>query len=365
MKIAVNTSAFVPSGGGTGEFHSILRVTDPSLPFAGQLEAVLDAYRDVSSGQSVHFRRIFLSDAANQAALVLERLAGFPEVPTSIVQQEPLDGSKIAMWVYCTSPMEGTSGALEHNGYCHRWSGTMVSPGAGSLEQMDGIFRRYDSSLRAKGLSVAEDTVRTWIFVRDVDTNYAGVVKGRREYFKEIGLTADTHFIASTGIEGRNPDWRNIVEMDAYAVGGLKKGQLNYLYAPENLSSTSIYGVTFERGASVTYGDRRHVFISGTASIDSKGEVLHQGNPAAQAGRMLENVEALLKEAGAGFGDIVVAVVYLRDPSDYPAVKAIVSEVCPGINAVYVHAPVCRPSWLVEMECMAVTSRGNGAFRNY
>ena len=41
-----------------------------------------------------------------------------------------------------------------------------------------------------------------------------------------------------------------------------------YQYQYEDVNRTYEYGVTFERGTAVTYGDRRHVFIAGTASID-------------------------------------------------------------------------------------------------
>ena len=363
MNTKTTTFAFAPEKGATAEYHVTVSVTDPSLDYKDQLNAVLQACRDASKGRTVHFRRFFLSDAANQFPLLEEALQALPEAPTSVVQQAPLDGTRIALWMYCTSVMDTPGGIPTHNGYAHYWTGSLVCPGKDSREQMNGIFHTLEK--RLEGLSVASDTVRTWIFVRDVDVNYAGVVEGRKDYFNTIGLTADTHYIASTGIEGRAPDWRNLVEMDAYSVKGLRKGQTDYLYAPENLSPTALYGVTFERGTAVTYGDRRHVFISGTASIDKKGKVLHQGNVTAQAQRMLENIEALLSEGGAGIRDIGMAIVYLRDPADYPAVKSFLAERCPSLNALYVLGPVCRPTWLVEMECLAITPAGNPAFPKF
>ena len=362
MNTETRTVAFCPRKNAVAEYHVLISVTDPSLSYPDQLEAVLRAFAAASEGLTVCFLRFFLSDAANQAPALGSALAAMPAVPVSIVQQAPLDGTRIALWMYAVS---GVGSSLSHNGYTHLWNGTMTSRGADSHEQMTGIFRNYGDFLAEKGLSVASDTVRTWIFVRDVDTNYAGVVRGRREYFEGIGLTPDTHYIASTGIEGRHPDWRNIVEMDAYSVGGLRKGQIRHLYARDHLSPTYDYGVTFERGTAVTYGDRRHVFISGTASIDAEGKVLYPGDAAAQAGRMLENVSALLAEAGSGFGDIAMAVVYLRDPADYPVVRRIVSDACPGLPALFVQASVCRPSWLVEMECLALTGDGDAAFPDF
>ena len=365
MNTQTGTFVFSPGADAVSEYHLMVTVTDPSLPYARQLEAILHAYARASEGRTVHFRRFFLSDAANQAPRLEAALSACPAVPTSIVQQAPLDGTRIALWIYCTSPMALSEGAPTHNGYSHCWSGSMACPGADSREQIEGIFRNYGKDMQEKGLSVASDTVRTWIFVRDVDTNYGGVVTGRRNYFDRIGLTPSTHYIASTGIEGRHPDAEYLVEMDAYSVKGLRPGQIRFLYAKDHLSPTYDYGVTFERGATVTYGDRRHIFISGTASIDAAGRVMHPGDVAAQAGRMLENISALLAEAGAALRDLATGIVYLRDAADYPIVRPIVSAACPQLRPLYVLAPVCRPSWLVEMECLAVTDASDPAFRAF
>ena len=365
MKTRTSTYSFIPEKETTAEYHVLICVTDPSLDYPSQLNAVLQACAAASQGRTVHFRRFFLSDAANQSPLLVQALDTLPSVPTSIVQQAPLDGTRIALWLYATDPIGQTGGHPSHNGYTHHWTGSLVSPGADSCQQMTGLFQMLSQRLGQSALTIARDTVRTWIFVRDVDTNYAGAVKGRRDYFEQIGLTADTHFIASTGIEGWAPDWRNIVEMDAYSIGGLQEGQKNHLYALDHLSPTAVYGVTFERGSTITYGDRKHVFISGTASIDAQGKVMHPGDVAAQTGRMLENVTALLSEAGAGLADIAMAIVYLRDPADYPCVRQVLAERCPSLNALYVHAPVCRPAWLVEMECIALTADGDKSFPDF
>lgn len=63
--------------------------------------------------------------------------------------------------------------------------------------------------------------------------------------------------------------------MDTYAVAGLQPEQIHFLYAPTHLNPTYEYGVSFERGTYVDYGDRRQIFISGTASINNKGEVVY------------------------------------------------------------------------------------------
>ena len=154
------------------------------------------------------------------------------------------------------------------------------------------------------------------------------------------------------------------VLLDAYAVKGLQSGQIKYLYALSHLSPTAIYGVTFERGVSVLYGDRCQLYISGTASIDNKGEVLHKGDVLSQARRMCENVEKLLEEGGSGFQDLAQIIIYLRDAADYKVIKHMLEKQFPEIPKQYVLASVCRPSWLIEMECIAVRKNNNPEFGN-
>ena len=140
---------------------------------------------------------------------------------------------------------------------------------------------------------------------------------------------------------------------------GLRPGQMGYLYARTHLNPTYEYGVSFERGAYVDYGDRRHVFISGTASINNKGEIMYPRDIRRQTARMWENVEALLTEAGCNYDDVGQMIVYLRDGADHDVVKELYDARFPRVPKVFVHAPVCRPGWLIEMECMAIRAQEN------
>jgi enamine deaminase RidA (YjgF/YER057c/UK114 family) len=142
--------------------------------------------------------------------------------------------------------------------------------------------------------------------------------------------------------------------MDAYAISGIQRSQVHYLYAATHLNRTSDYGVSFERGTYVDYGDRRHVFISGTASINNKGEIVHPHNVEAQCRRMWENVETLLAEADCTFDNAAQMIVYLRDPADYTVIKKMYEEKFPNKPWIIVNAKVCRPGWLIEMETMAI-----------
>lgn len=141
---------------------------------------------------------------------------------------------------------------------------------------------------------------------------------------------------------------------DSYSVLGLKDGDMRQINAMDHLNPTYEYGVAFERATGIDYADRRHLFVSGTASIDSKGKILWPGDVRSQTERMWENVGALLEAAGFGWHDVGQILVYLRDPADYSAVNAMFRERFPDIPYIILHAPVCRPGWLVKMECMAM-----------
>ena len=87
--------------------------------------------------------------------------------------------------------------------------------------------------------------------------------------------------------------------------------------------------------------DRAHVFLSGTASINNKGEVVHVGNIVKQTERMWENVGVLLEEGGASFDDVMQIIVYLRDVCDYPTVNEMFARRFPDTPKVITLAPVC------------------------
>lgn len=77
---------------------------------------------------------------------------------------------------------------------------------------------------------------------------------------------------------------------------------------------------------------------------------------------MWGNVEALLREAGCTFDDVAQMTIYLRDPADYSTVKAMFDGRFPSTPRLIVHAPVCRPGWLIEMECMAICTASHKEF---
>lgn len=370
----VQLSAF-SSACGIHEWHAIIHVKPLEDTFSEQYsrlcltEEALMKIPELKGARPV-LRRYFLSDSTNQRPLFSDETSRI--CTTSYIQQPPLDGSKVALWLYLqegsdvvyNADSEGST-IVEHNGYRHTWTMGMVETQGDSYKQTWELFNRYDRLLSAQGATVTDNCLRTWLFVRDVDTNYHGLVVARREYFDKIGLTKDTHYISSTGIGGSPAETKALVQLGSYALTGFLPEQQKYLYAPSHLNHTSDYGVTFERGTLMLYGDRRHVYISGTASIDNHGEVMHVGDIRRQTLRMWENVEKLLSEADMTMEHCAHIIVYLRDTADYSIVQKMFAERFPSIPTVITLAPVCRPTWLIEMECMAIREDDNPEYRAF
>jgi enamine deaminase RidA (YjgF/YER057c/UK114 family) len=363
--------------GASGDAEHYLTIEAPGeLSLARQIDVISQRYAEAMQAlrlapESAIFRRLYLSDAPNQAARVRQSSL-FQEpldspIAVSMVQQPPLPGGKIAMLAYhleSAAPVGKRHIApghmiVEKGGLGHLWSTRLCASSAdaprSTAEQTRVVFGKLLEALADKGATLARNCVRTWIYVKDVDVFYQDMVDARTALFEEHGLSRDTHYIASTGIEGACAHRYDTVLMDAYSILGLDPAQVSYLNAFDRLCATKDYNVTFERGTRIAYADRAHDFISGTASIDPAGKVLHLGDVERQLGRALGNVDALLGSVDASLDDMSHFIVYLRDPCDYPLVEDYFAERFPEAPRLILRGPVCRPEWLVEVEGIALT----------
>ncbi|HKQ96362.1 MAG TPA: Rid family hydrolase, partial [Candidatus Polarisedimenticolia bacterium] len=217
--------------------------------------------------------------------------------------------------------------------------------------QADAVFARAETLLAARRSDFAE-VARTWIYLADIDRDYAALNEARRDFITTRGLR---RLPASTGIAGTPdpPDRRLSVDLVAWSGPGVLG--LRPISAP-TMNEAPAYGSDFSRGMRVDLERRAVLYISGTASIDGEGRVAHPGDPARQARRMLLNVEQLLAGQGGSLADVVQAVTYVKRAADHEAVLAACRDA--GFPTAIPHtvctAAICRPEWLCEMEAIAV-----------
>ncbi|MEU8774325.1 RidA family protein [Streptomyces sp. NPDC048606] len=133
--------------------------------------------------------------------------------------------------------------------------------------------------------------------------------------------------------------------------GSAEGGHLTRVAAPEGVSGGAGY-------SHVVWGTGRFVAISGQCSFDEAGELVGEGDPAAQARQVFENLRRCLAAAGATFDDVVKLTYFVTDVAHLPAVRAARAEVIaadrvPASSAVQVAALV-RPELLVEIDAFAI-----------
>ncbi|MGI5403849.1 RidA family protein [Streptomyces sp. CA-135486] len=127
--------------------------------------------------------------------------------------------------------------------------------------------------------------------------------------------------------------------------------QLTRVPAPEGVAPSANY-------SHVVWGTGRFVAISGQCALDADGKVVGEGDPAAQARQVFENLRRCLAVAGASFDDVIKLTYFVTDVAHLPAVRAARDEVIdagrlPASSAVQVTA-LFRPELLVEIEAFAL-----------
>lgn len=369
---------------GADEFHLVI-TTNENATFKESIceldafysRAIEDMGLHLGSDFSV-FSRLYLSDIENQkegllTSVLFQRLKNGA---VSVIQQPPLSGGSISLYAYFVrntqTPLSKT--LLSHSAnqwlneivvsgkhYSMVWSANYAGCGEfDSGKQSGEILKNYNDHLKNRDMNLLDNTIRSWIYVRDIDNHYGGMVNTRREYFIQEGLTDKTRYLASTGIEGKGKDVDSLVSMDMLSFKNIKKEQIIRMEALDNMPPTIKYGVTFERGICLKFGDRSHFHISGTASIDKNGNVAHPGNVEKQTIQTINNIKALLAPYGAGLEDLAYINLYLRDACFYKYVKNIITREIPSeIPIVVLKGSVCRPGWLVEIDGIAIKSDEN------
>ena len=121
----------------------------------------------------------------------------------------------------------------------------------------------------------------------------------------------------------------------------------------------------FARAMAVVQGNYVSTLVSGTASIVN-AKTVFPGDIARQTEQTLENIQAVIARenfarhgldgAGATLGDVAKLRVYLKEAADYERCREVVERRLPKVPAIYLHADICRPDLLVEIEAVAFSA---------
>ncbi|MDX1699586.1 MAG: Rid family hydrolase [Melioribacteraceae bacterium] len=198
--------------------------------------------------------------------------------------------------------------------------------------------------------------VRMWVFLKDIDNNYRDFSHARNQIYWENGIRDRSFVSTCVGCDDLTEDRHLCLKL--LLSDQLGEANVTYMDLFSHLPHTRTYGVSFERGAVFDYGHVKHYHISGTASISINGQVLYGGDVVKQTERVFEIIKALLTKYGATKDDIISVICYVRNKDHIPFVKKAIRETDLNLNKINLtveEAKICRPNWLVEAECFALT----------
>ena len=106
-------------------------------------------------------------------------------------------------------------------------------------------------------------------------------------------------------------------------------------------------------------GAQRTIFVAGQGSVDGEGSPVHPEDMGAQIDQTLDNLETVLREAGAGLPDVVRLNMYTPDVDRFleaygAAAGRLAQAGCRPASTLLGVARLAFPEMLVELEATAV-----------
>ena len=219
-------------------------------------------------------------------------------------------------------------------------------------DQARRVFDLMTEGLARAGMTFA-DVLRTWFFNDDILGWYDDFNRVRTTFFNENGVF-EGMVPASTGIGAGNPDGAALTAGLVAMTSDDPAVRATAIVSPLQ-SSALDYGSSFSRAVELTASDHRRIYVSGTASICSKGRTLHGGDVDAQIERTMQVAEAILVSRGAGFANVSRGIAYLRRTEDAGAFASYCADRgLNGLPLIVTCNTVCRDDLLFEIEVEGV-----------
>jgi enamine deaminase RidA (YjgF/YER057c/UK114 family) len=364
------------------------QVSDPNADPIHTAEVIYDRVTEILSnaGAQIIHERIFGNNAIYKNLLETRNKSirkRFPEDPglVTYIEGESCYGNPLAgiqLRSFCPAKGEETVKIIREGNIPQgrKWNrngakflqfqklhGGNLSNEQNHRKQAEMMFRKAETFLKTEDASY-RDVVRTWIYVENILDLYHEFNLARNTCYTDFGLLksgnldhAEKIFLpASTGITGKNPEGASTI-MDLLAVTQSSDTgiQIRPLYGTRQRSPYR-YGSAFSRAMCVVEPEGKWIFVSGTASINEKGESINIGDISSQVKYTVEVVDSLIQSEGASFSDLCEATVFLKRKKDFSLYQETAESLgLSSIPAVYLVADVCRDELLFELDAAFVT----------
>lgn len=227
-------------------------------------------------------------------------------------------------------------------------------------EQSDTVFEGIGKVLEKEGMPI-DQIIRQWNYIERItafegeDQHYQSFNNSRSQFYAQTkwlqGYPAATGIGANLGGILVDLDAAVFKTADAFIRPIDNKLQVAaHAYSDQVLETADCLKTTpkFERAKSMTFGERRLVYISGTAAI--RGEASLEGvGLEKQLHITMENIAELTGDALP-----VLLRVYLKYPEDFEEAARLMNAYALEIPISYMWADVCREELLIEIEGIAI-----------
>lgn len=227
-------------------------------------------------------------------------------------------------------------------------------------EQSDRVFNEIDEVLKREDMPISQ-IIRQWNYIERItdfeedDQHYQSFNNSRSRFYAKTkwggGYPAATGIGANLGGVLVDFDAVKFKVADAFSTPIDNKLQVAaHAYSDQVLETADQLKTTpkFERAKSMTFGERRLVYISGTAAIRGENSLEGVGLEK-QLQITMENIAELTGEAKP-----VLLRVYLKYPEDYEEAARLMDSYQLQIPISYMWADVCRDELLIEIEGIAI-----------
>ena len=99
----------------------------------------------------------------------------------------------------------------------------------------------------------------------------------------------------------------------------------------------------------------RILFVAGQVALDEEGQLVGQGDAAAQARQVLTNLKKVIEGAGGSMANVARTTIYLTRLDDRGPVANVRAEFFPApapANTLLVVASLAQPEFLVEIDAI-------------
>ncbi|MDR0507013.1 MAG: hypothetical protein LBH32_09400, partial [Dysgonamonadaceae bacterium] len=172
LSVNIRLSSFEKEN--AGEYHVVIEGNNTLLNAETQYANIENALKYLSvnvlsANVSLVLKRFFTSDAVNHEACL--KNGENSDVAVSIVQQPPLSGAKVSLWAYFVENAQVKSNGenaieMKHSSYRHLFDMQLHNHNKDEFAQTEEIFNNYTLKLKSENCTLADNAVRTWIFVQ-------------------------------------------------------------------------------------------------------------------------------------------------------------------------------------------------------